>query len=132
MMKKNTKIALAVVALVVAVAALFTAYFLNRPQTQEGSKAFTVTVVHADGSSKEFSYRTDEEYVGKVLVSEGLISGEEGPYGLYIQVVDGETAIYEENGAYWAFYENGAYATTGIDLTPITDGQNYSLVYTVG
>ena len=53
MMKKNTKIALAVVALVVAVAALFTAYFLNRPQTQEGSKAFTVTVVHADGSSKE-------------------------------------------------------------------------------
>ena len=131
-MKKNTKIALVVIALVVVVAAMLAAYFLSRPQTQEGSKAFTVTVVHADGSSKEFSYRTDEAYVGKVLISEGLISGEDGPYGLYIQVVDGETAIYEENGAYWAFYENGAYANTGIDLTPITDGQNYSLVYTVG
>lgn len=131
-MKKNTKIALAVVALVVIVAAMLAAYSLTRPQTQEGSKGFTVTVVHADGSSREFSYRTDEEYVGKVLIAEGLISGEEGPYGLYIQVVDGETAIYEENGAYWAFYENGAYANTGIDLTPITDGQNYSLVYTVG
>ena len=81
---------------------------------------------------KDFSYTTDEEYLGTVLEEEGLISGFDGEFGLYIEQVDGEKAIYEENGAYWAFYENGAYATTGIDLTPITDGQNYSLVYTVG
>lgn len=131
-MKKNTKIIIAIVALVVVVAAMAAAYFLTRPGTQAGGKAFTVTVVHADGSSKDFSYRTDEEYLGKVLLAEGLIAGEDSPYGLYIQTVDGETAIYEENGAYWAFYVGGEYATTGVDQTPITDGAQYKLEYTVG
>ncbi|MBQ7340713.1 MAG: DUF4430 domain-containing protein [Oscillospiraceae bacterium] len=121
---------LVIVALVLALTTVFCACSQAKPT--EGEKSFTVTVVHADGSSKDFSYKTTELYVGTVLQAEGLIEGEEGEFGLYIHAVDGEQAIYEEDGAYWAFYVNGEYAAQGIDLTPIEDGTTYSLEYTVG
>ena len=83
-MKKNIKLIIAVVALVVVVAVMAGVYLATRPQTSQGAKAFTVEVVHGDGSSKVFNFRTDEEYLGTVLESEGLIKGEMGPYGLEI------------------------------------------------
>lgn len=95
-------------------------------------KKFTVTVVYADGSSKDFSYETDEEFVGPVLENDGLIKGNTGPYGLEITEVDGQKAIYAENKAYWAVYEGEEYAMQGIDTTPVVDGATYKLVYTIG
>ena len=91
---------------------------------------FTVTVVHADGTSKDFTYETDEEFVGPVLEKAGLIKGNAGPYGLEIVEVDGEKAVYEEDKAYWAVYEGEEYALQGIDTTPVKDGGVYKLVYT--
>ena len=91
---------------------------------------FTVTVVHADGTSKDFTYETDEKFVGKVLLDEGLIAGEDGPYGLMITEVDGEK-IEDTNKAYWAIFEGEEYAMQGIDTTPVVDGQVYKLVYTL-
>ena len=129
---KNKKLVLAVAALVLVVGLLAGLYFATRPQTSQGAKTFTVTVVHGDGSSKDFTYHTDEEYVGAVLQAEGLIEGEMGDFGLYIQVVDGEQAVYETDGAYWAFYQGEEYAMQGIDLTPINDGDHFKLVYTIG
>ncbi len=131
-MKKNTKLILAVVALVVVIAALIGVYLGTRPQTSQGAKAFTVEVVHADGSSKIFTYHTDEEYLGTVLEAEGLIKGEMGPYGLTIFEVDGERAVWEENGAYWAIFVNGEYGMTGVDTTPVNDGDAFKLEYTLG
>ena len=98
---------------------------------QEG-KNFTVTVVHKDGSEKVFTYTSNEEFVGTVLKAEGLIKGNDGPYGLEITEVDGEQAVYATDGAYWAVYVGEEYAMTGIDTTPITEGGQYKLVYTVG
>ena len=46
--------------------------------------------------------------------------------------MDGEEAVYEEDGAYWALYQNGEYAMQSADLTPINDGDQFSLVYTIG
>ena len=91
---------------------------------------FTVTVVHADGTSKDFTYETDEEFVGPVLEKAGLIKGNAGPYGMEITEVDGEKAVYEEDKAYWAVYEGEEYALQGIDTTPVKDGGVYKLVYT--
>ena len=126
------KLILAIVAVVLVVAMAVGAWWLTRPQTTAGEKTFTVTVVHGDGTSKDFTYTSEEEYVGVVLEAEGLLVGEEGPYGLYIHEVDGERAVYEEDGAYWGFYIDGEYAMTGVDKTPITDGAVYTLEYTVG
>ena len=91
-------------------------------------KKFTVVVVHSDGTEKEFSYETDEEFVGPVLEKAGLIKGEIGMYGMMISEVDGES-IPDMNKAYWAIYEGEEYAMQGIDTTPVKDGQVYKLVY---
>ena len=107
-------------------------YFGTRPKVTAGQKDFSVEVVYEDGGKKTFTYTSDEAYVGTVLLREGLIEGEMGDYGLYIQKVDGVQAIYETDNACWAFYVGGEYAANGIDLTPIENGAVYSLVYTVG
>lgn len=128
---KNKKLILAIIAVVAVIGILLGVYFATRPETQAGGKTFTVSVVHGDGTVKDFTFRTDAEFLGPVLQEEGLIFGEQGPYGLEISKVDGEQAIYETDGAYWALYEGDAYANQGIDTTPIIDGATYQLVYTL-
>ena len=130
--KKWIWIAAAVVVLALLVTGMVELYLKFRPQAEEGDKHITVTVVHKDGSSKEFTYDTDEEYLGTVLQAEGLIEGEEGPYGLMISTVDGGLADWNVDQGYWALYIGGEYATTGIDLTPIHNGDAFTLEYTIG
>ncbi|MBR6351057.1 MAG: DUF4430 domain-containing protein [Firmicutes bacterium] len=105
-------------------------WFLSQPQTSAGSKHISVEVVHSDGSEKGFEYDTDAEYLSEVLLEEGLIEGEQSAYGLYVKVVDGETADYDIDASYWALYINGEYAMTGADTTPINDGDVYNWTYT--
>lgn len=128
-MNKKRTILIAAVVLVLAVA-MAGIYLATRPATSAGSKQITVEVIHADQSSKTFTYRTDAEYLGEVLLAEGLVQGEEGQYGLYITTVDGEDAIYENDASYWALMVGGEYAVTGVDATPIQDGDSFQLIYT--
>ena len=88
------------------------------------------TFTTKDGTEKTLTYTTDEEFVGPVLESDGLIVGNAGPYGMEITHVDGEQAIYDTDKAYWALYEGAEYALQGIDTTPVTDGGVYKLEYT--
>lgn len=129
---KNKKILIAAIVIVALIAVMAGAYFAARPAVAEGAKTISVTVVHADGSEKQFQYRTDEEYLGPVLLAEGLAEGEDGPYGLTIYVVDGEKADWNENQSYWALYIGEEYAATGADSTPVKDGDSFKLVYTIG
>ena len=131
-MQKNKKIIIAAVAIIVLIAVMAAVYVSTRPETAEGEKSFTVEVVHGDGSKKTFTYQTDVEYLGDLLLEEGLIRGDSSQFGLFIKMVDGEEAIFETNGAYWALYEGEDYAQQGIDETPILDGSEFSLVYTIG
>ena len=131
-MKKNTKKRLAVGVLLLVMAAFAAIYAAARPETPAGEKQITVEVVHSDGAVVDFTYQTDAEYLGDVLLEDGLIEGEESAYGLYIKVVDGERADYDLDGAYWAFYQGEEYAAQGIDQTPIYDGDAFRLVYTYG
>ena len=129
---KQKRMILAAAALAAAVVLLLGLYLMTRPAAQEGSKSFTVQVVHADGIAKEFRYTSDGEYVGPVLIEAGLIGGKEGAWGMYIETVDGEDAVFETDGAYWALYVGEEYAAQSIELTPLEDGGVYSLVYTLG
>ena len=128
---KNKKVILAAVALVVVIAIFAGVYVATRPEAQQGAKGFTVVVVHADGTEKTFEYRTDAEKLGAVLEEKGLISSEGADPGMF-HTVDGEKADWNVNQSYWAFYQNGEYATKGIYDTTIVDGTAYSLVYTLG
>lgn len=131
-MKKNTKLSVAFLALL-ALAALFTGLYLSsRPAPTAAVKSVTVEVLHSDQTQKIFRFQTDKEYLGELLLAEGLVKGEQGPYGLYITEVDGEVADYAANKAYWALFVGEEYATQGADTTPLTDGGSFTLVYSVG
>ena len=89
-------------------------------------KSFKFEVVFADGSSNTIDVTSKKAYVGEALIDEGLISGEDSAYGLYVMTVCDEYHKYEEDGKYWAFYIGGEYAMTGVDKTMIVDGELYS------
>lgn len=102
-----------------------------RKDMEFGSGAKTVVVeVKAEEQTVTFTVKTDKDTVGAALLEHGLISGEEGPYGLYVKAVNGITADYDVDKSYWAFYINGEYAMTGVDATDITEGTTYQLEYT--
>ena len=111
---------------------LFLAWRANRPSAVEGAKAVTVEVTHSDGATVEFTYQTDLEYLGELLVQEGLVSGSSSEYGLFVDTVDGETADYSRDGSWWRLTCNGEDAQTGADGVVLCDGDIYGWIYTVG
>ena len=96
----------------------------------QGATTFDFTVEDLDGTKAAFKIHTDEETVGAALIGVGLLKGEEGPYGLYVHEVNGIRAVYEEDGSYWAFYVNGEYGMTGVDMTNIEPDTAYAFVKT--
>lgn len=131
-MKKNIKLIVAFLILLALVGLFAGLYLVSRPDTVPGTKSVTVEVVHSDESTNTFHFQTDAEYLGDLLLSEGLVIGEQGAYGLYIKEADGEVADFATNGAYWALFEGDEYATQGADATVLEDGDTFSLVYTLG
>ncbi len=135
MKNKKTQIIAIVVAAVLLLcvaAGMFGLYKLNQEGIEIGEKSVTVTVVHKDGSRREFPCQTWEVYLGKLLVKEGIVEDNQGEYGLYILVADGELADYNVDGGWWKIYRNGEETMVGADELPIHDGDKIEVVYTVG
>ena len=93
---------------------------------QLAERSFTFEVVDKDGNMTTFDITTDKATVGEALLEEGLIVGEEGQYGLYVTEVNGIVADYNVDQTYWAFYVDGGYAASGVDMTDVVDGATYS------
>lgn len=96
------------------------------PVTEQPKVDFSFSVIHRDGTQKDFAISTAAGNVGEALLAEGLIAGEDSEYGLYVKTVDGELADYDTDGSYWAFYINGEYAMTGVSATPVEAGATYT------
>lgn len=120
--KKTKIIAGAVLALLVIAALLL--FVFTRPAGDGGSKDIVFQVTHSDGSVKEFDIITDSENLRGALEQEGLISGEESSYGLYVTAIDGETAD-DSLSQWWCFTKDGVMLNTGVDDTMISDGEHY-------
>ena len=99
---------------------------LQMQEIGKGEKSFVFTVTDADGAETAFLVHTDKTTVGEALLDLELIAGDEGAYGLYVKTVNGATYDYDKDGKYWAFYVNGEYGMTGVDMTDITEGATYS------
>ena len=97
----------------------------------EGATSFYLTVKNVDNTVTKFQINTDAATVGEALLALELIAGEDSAYGLYINTVNGITADWDTEKAYWAFYIDGEYAMTGVDTTEIVAGTTYELVKTV-
>ena len=93
---------------------------------QAVERSFTFEVVDKDGNLYTIDITTDKATVGEALLEEGLIKGEVGQYGLYVTEVNGIVADYNVDQTYWAFYVDGGYAASGVDMTEVTDGATYS------
>lgn len=103
---------------------------LYTADTTLGRGETTLTaVVEIEDKSVTFTVKTDKENVAEALMEHNLVSGEEGPYGLYIKKVNGITADYDVDGHYWAFYEGENYALQGAELTKIDPAVTYRFVY---
>ncbi|MBP3301017.1 MAG: DUF4430 domain-containing protein [Clostridia bacterium] len=92
--------------------------------------SITVKVVDDKGETTDFPIKTSEKFLRGALEQENLVEGEDGPYGLYIKKVNGISADYETDGAYWSVYEGETAAMTGVDQIELKDGGVYKLVYT--
>lgn len=129
--KPNKKIWLAVAALVVAVAVVLGIYFVTRPATQQGGKTITVQVVLLEGEPSDFTIQTDEEYLRGALESIDLIEGSESEYGLFVTTVNGVT-VDDSKQQWWCFTQDGEMLMTGVDTTPIADGDHFEITLTEG
>ncbi len=140
-MKENKgnakKIIIGVVILAVLVALFAVIWNQNKPVSTQGAKAFTVEVTGESGETKSYTGRTDAEFLRGLmdeLAEKGDFSyeGSEGDYGLMITTINGEEAIYENDGSYWAIYVNGEYGNFGADQQPVEDGGVYGFVHEKG
>ena len=127
---KNKKLILTVVILAVVVAALLGIYSATRPEAVEGSKQVTVLIIHKDGTEKKLEYGTDLEFLADLLLEKELVTGYASEeYGFTIESVDGVTADWSADSAYWALYEGEEYATSSAAGIVLLDGGVYRLVY---
>ncbi len=131
--KSSKKTVIGVLILVVLIAVLGIMYAVFREKPTEGTKNITIEVVNKEQETSSYEVQTSAEYLrGAMEEAEGLtFSGTDSEFGLTVDTVNGETADYNTDGAYWAFYVNGEYCNYGVDSQPIADGDVFTIAYTV-
>ena len=127
---KNKKTLIALIVLVVLVIGAFAVWKVNAPQGQTGDKTILVSVV-VDTETSDFVIETDAEFLRGALEQAGLVEGTESEYGLYVTTVNGVTAD-ESQQQWWCFTRDGGTLETGVDSTPIADGEHYEITLTTG
>ena len=133
----NKKLIAGVVALIAVIAILLGVYLNNRQPATSGSKTITVSVFETVGSTEASNTATitpDEEYLRGALEQEdsGIsISGSESEYGLFVTTVDGVTAD-DSKQQWWCFTKGGEMLNTGVDSTPIADGDTFEITLMEG
>ena len=130
--KSNKKIiAVVCVVLAVLVAAMALVYHFYGPSAEQGTKKITVDIVFAQGDTKTVKIKTDAEYLRGALEEEDLIKGSESAYGLFVTSVDGVEADSAKE-QWWCLTKNGEMLSTGVDTTPIRDGDKFEITLTTG
>lgn len=125
------KIIIGIVGLIVLIVAAALIYAKFSPKATKGAKEISIEVIDDAGASTEYTVQTDAEFLRQAMEeADGLeFEGTESDYGLMVETVNGVTADYNADGAYWAFYLDGEYCQYGIDNQPVEDGQEYQIVY---
>ena len=125
---KNKKILLALIALAAVAAIMVGVFLITKPKTEDGEKTITITVVHKDGTEKVFTCKTEENYLGPVLVQENIVESIQD--GMFF-AADGES-VADPDTHWWKLCIGEEMSNYGANETPIQDGGNYKLVYTIG
>ena len=128
---KKRNIIIAAVVLVALIAAFLVVYFLAINPPVSGDKNITVEIIHSDDTEKTVEIDTDAEYLKEALDEKDLIEGEDSSMGFFVTGVDGEAADGDAQ-EWWSFTQDGEMLMTGVDTTPIEDGDQFEITFTVG
>ena len=130
--KQNRALLIIAIALFAAVLGMALLYPVLAPQTSVGAKNITIQVTDNQQNTTDYSVNTNAEYLRQAMEeTKGLsFTGTEGQYGLMILSVNGITANWEQDHAWWSIYVNNELANYSIDQQPIADGDVIRLEYT--
>ena len=100
-------------------------------ESSEAAAEATFTVVDADGNSTEIALSiTEGEKLSDALVAAGVISKEEAAAG-FVTTVNGVTADYNADGAWWCLTDAaGEMTTIGVADIELHNGDSYAFTYT--
>lgn len=94
-------------------------------QAEDAKVKAEFTVTSADGESQTFTLEVTD-----ALVEAGLISEEEAAAG-FVTTVNGETADWDKDQAWWCLTDaTGEMTTVGVADIALHDGDSYAFVYT--
>lgn len=129
--KSRKGLILGIILLAVLVAVVAVVYFCFRPKTQPGAKNVTIEVIDSSGEKTSYSIKTDAQYLKEAMDDAKGLSYETDATDM-VMTVNGETADYSADQAYWAFYVNGEYCNYGIAQQPVADQDQFTIEYTKG
>ena len=100
-------------------------------ESSEAAAEATFTVVDADGNSTEIALSiTEGEKLSDALAAAGVISEEEAAAG-FVTTVNGVTADYNADGAWWCLTDAaGEMTTVGVADIELHNGDSYAFTYT--
>ena len=103
-------------------------------ESSKETKRASLEVVNSKGESKRYEDDTDAQYLRGFMdqlqaEDDFTYTGTESASGIFIDSVNGESANYTTDGAYWAIYVNGEYGNSGADSQTVKDGDEFKLVY---
>lgn len=129
----KNKIIAAVIVLVILMIAALVLYMVYGQKPSPGSKSITLSIVYVDDSRDDYELQTDAEYLLDAASEiDGLtIEGHNDGSYFYMDTINGVSADYTADGAYWAIYVDGAYGNYGIQDQTIADGVSYEIRYEV-
>lgn len=95
-------------------------------QAEAQTVSVTVEIVH-DGGNKTLNLETEKKYLADALVEAGVI--EYSADGFYT-TVNGITADYSADGAWWCVTKGGEMTMVGMNELELADGDKYEITYT--
>ena len=97
-----------------------------------GKTSFTLEIIYKGGRTETYTIKTDEITVGDALKHKDvkMIPADSSLEGI-VDTVNGETADWYNDSAYWAFIINGEYAPYGLFEENVEEGATYTLMYSV-
>ena len=133
--KTNNKKTLLYVGIAIVLVALIAVFAIvygnsNKPAAT-GSKTITVQIITGESDTVTKTIQTDAEFLRGALEQENLVQGDESEFGLFVKTVNGVT-VDEAQQQWWCFTKGGETVNTGVDDTPIADGDTFEITLTTG
>lgn len=129
---KKTLLYVGIAIVLVALIAVFAIVYGNSIKpAAAGSKTITVQIITGESETVTKTIQTDAEFLRGALEQENLVQGDESEFGLFVKTVNGVT-VDEAQQQWWCFTKGGETVNTGVDDTPIADGDTFEITLTTG